>query len=545
MLIRKHRIRKVKCDEGWPACSKCISTGRVCDGYGIWGGGGNTYQDRVDRDRPAVATQSRPTLRCMPVALSSRYTEPQEQGYLEWFFRRSVVKLPGIFSSPLWESVIPQASSTEPAVLHAILALSAAHKNEVFRQPGPVLMQNKLGKHGQFALHQYSIAIRTLKPHFLAQTRESSRITLITCLIFIYLEFLLGNSDAGFLHINKGFKILEHFQFNVWLSNDLTDQSIKEGFSRINLQSQLLGRMGHMGTFLVSKFELPTGKFETWTQSRKYLDLILSDTLNITQCQIYSNEPGQIPSLNELYQRQTYIRGQLVAWRSLLSESKTHLQVHTDIVASFAYRLLSIYHTMAKIMIETCLATTNESVLDKHIEDFTSLVVQSVDLLNALRSASKRSATLPGEENSIFGSVADIAWIPPLYYTAIKCRNHRLRVHAAKLLRLNSHKEGLWDSYLVGRIAQEVIRFEEGDFYAGTFIDDNFPIDVSPSADDLILPSLPRHYLVNRVEIFMPKYFENRAQIACWRLKDDGEWVRILREFNVVDDHSIPTKESR
>lgn len=27
------RIRKVKCDEAKPSCTKCISTGRTCDGY--------------------------------------------------------------------------------------------------------------------------------------------------------------------------------------------------------------------------------------------------------------------------------------------------------------------------------------------------------------------------------------------------------------------------------------------------------------------------------------------------------------------------------
>ncbi|KAK3385315.1 hypothetical protein B0H63DRAFT_181546 [Podospora didyma] len=33
------KTRKVKCDEGRPACVRCVSTGRACDGYGIWGGG--------------------------------------------------------------------------------------------------------------------------------------------------------------------------------------------------------------------------------------------------------------------------------------------------------------------------------------------------------------------------------------------------------------------------------------------------------------------------------------------------------------------------
>ncbi|KAH8753266.1 hypothetical protein F5883DRAFT_574867 [Diaporthe sp. PMI_573] len=33
------KIRRVKCDEGWPGCQRCLSTRRTCDGYGVWGGG--------------------------------------------------------------------------------------------------------------------------------------------------------------------------------------------------------------------------------------------------------------------------------------------------------------------------------------------------------------------------------------------------------------------------------------------------------------------------------------------------------------------------
>ena len=28
-----HRIRRIKCDEARPACERCLSTGRTCDGY--------------------------------------------------------------------------------------------------------------------------------------------------------------------------------------------------------------------------------------------------------------------------------------------------------------------------------------------------------------------------------------------------------------------------------------------------------------------------------------------------------------------------------
>lgn len=51
------RIRKVKCDEGQPACERCTSTGRVCDGYGIWGGGKPFRTPTRSTCRPFIPTQ--------------------------------------------------------------------------------------------------------------------------------------------------------------------------------------------------------------------------------------------------------------------------------------------------------------------------------------------------------------------------------------------------------------------------------------------------------------------------------------------------------
>ncbi len=61
-----------------------------------------------------------------------------------------------------------------------------------------------------------------------------------------------------------------------------------------------------------------------------------------------------------------------------------------------------------------------------------------------------------------------------------------------KFFMSDPHKEGIWDSQLAGRIAQEVMEIEEGDYYKDFPINDDFPISVPPGADDLLLPALPQ-----------------------------------------------------
>jgi hypothetical protein len=60
------------------------------------------------------------------------------------------------------------------------------------------------------------------------------------------------------------------------------------------------------------------------------------------------------------------------------------------------------------------------------------------------------------------GMSFDLGWIPPLHYTALKCRIHPARVHAVTLLSALPHRDGVWDSVLAARVATKVIELEEG-----------------------------------------------------------------------------------
>lgn len=60
---KPHRCRKVKCDEGKPSCSRCISAGRVCTGYIYITHGEAPAQATAD-----TTTQSAPIARTLPTA---------------------------------------------------------------------------------------------------------------------------------------------------------------------------------------------------------------------------------------------------------------------------------------------------------------------------------------------------------------------------------------------------------------------------------------------------------------------------------------------
>lgn len=135
---------------------------------------------------------------------------PEEQGYFEWFRRRSVLKLPGIFGACFWDTLVLQASADEPVVLHAVLALGAVHKKQVLHVHRPRVNRDMHDEQEEFVLRQYSKAINWLQPHFLARNKESLRIALITCLVFVSLEFLRGHCRTGNIHLQSGLQLVDN-----------------------------------------------------------------------------------------------------------------------------------------------------------------------------------------------------------------------------------------------------------------------------------------------------------------------------------------------
>jgi hypothetical protein len=141
------------------------------------------------------------------------------------------------------------------------------------------------------------------------------------------------------------------------------------------------------------------------------------------------------------------------------------------------------------------------------------------------------SQTLPGLGKETSGFSVDMGFIPPLFYTAIKCRNPRIRRQAIELLIFAPHREGFWDGVLVARIAGEVIKLEEKEFYRDFQVNDAFGVYSIPSEEDLSLPALPESYRIHEVQMVPPDNSGGNAMLICKRPQGDGNW-EVQRNFD-------------
>jgi hypothetical protein len=158
------RIRRVKCDEAKPNCQKCTSTGRRCDGY-------LTPPSSSNNSLSPLARSHCPEYQLMESDLERRS--------FDFFCKRTVAILSGIFDSTFWTQLVLQATHHEPAIRHAVIALGALHESsEVGSREGPSI----------FAMQQYGKAIGYLIKPIQEKQKQASDVALITCVLFVSFE---------------------------------------------------------------------------------------------------------------------------------------------------------------------------------------------------------------------------------------------------------------------------------------------------------------------------------------------------------------------
>ncbi|KUJ10884.1 uncharacterized protein LY89DRAFT_596132 [Mollisia scopiformis] len=503
------RTRKVKCDETFPVCRRCVTAGRVCGGYGIWGGGGNVSVERHSHSALS-STKATKTNSPVPKCLSILIATIDEKECFDWFKCRTANKLPGSFISDFWGTLLMQASISEPAVLHAVLALGSLHRRGVMLKDQTNSIPDEQME--QFTLQHYVEAISYLRPHFQAKDKATFRVVLIVCIVFISLDFLRGYFSAGQIHLQNGLKLLEETE---WLSygkdektivkpsREAIDDWIVEVFARFCLQVELFKLPYPRPCSLFRPEEIGSASiFKSLKDAWRDMDRIMNRIFYLTEKAQDSNAAGTCPSeVVDLLEYQQRIQKDLDHWVATYNEWWKSMKTHVSNDLEKARLLQLMYHAMATIMANTCLFPDDESVYDLHTDKFVCLLQHLLDLW-IVTMDSPDNVVDPLPINLVNArSIMDIGWMAPLYYIAVKCRVHRIRLHAVRLLEVTYHREGIWDASITARVSRKVIELEEGDFYEKIETDDDFSLSSSPLPADFEVPTLPMSRRIQDIEM--------------------------------------------
>lgn len=524
-----------------------MSTGRVCDGYGIWGGG-NAYGSagRASSSAATYATTSSARPAAGPTIPGARgvIAPSQVPGIIcghesvafDYFRRNTTTKLPGVFESGFWDTLMLQASAHEPAVLHAVIALGAAHKSEK-----------------RLALREYNKAIGHLCRHFENRDRDALRVALITCMVFVCLELLRGEFKTGQTHLRSGLELLREIQRRDGLTSadgaivlrpqhESVEDYLVEAFTRLNVLSALFGQGSSYLYYVGEKMRSgPTHNissvFETFRDARQELDGLINGVYSLsTEAHEIIHAQDRIPP--SFLNRKECLQTSLARWLQVFNSSCLAMAAKGNPRLALSIPLLRLYHTMTTVMAATSPRGTDEMIYDSYVSDFELLLKQAVDLLNITTVEIERPSLTPGYQTPEIPFTVDMGFIPPLYYAALKCRSQSLRRMAIDQLLLVPDREGVWEGTLVARIARRVMEMEEGDVYEYPHIIPNVNLSDVPATGALdTLPMVPSFARINHVSVVLPDRVGNKARLVCRRYRSEdgnGLWETRTSHFELT-----------
>ncbi|KAF5705005.1 transcriptional regulatory moc3 [Fusarium mundagurra] len=437
------KIRKVKCDEGKPYCLRCIKTGRQCDGY-----------------RPSPNSSPEPT----SLSPAPGFDTPQEVRAFDHYRLRTAKVLSGPIDANFWGGVVLKMSSTEPAVRHAILAISSLHEAVQVKSRSLKEIDTR------FAFREYGNAITSLRNW--GQRSEPSVVPLLVCVLFICVEFLIDRDTAAQMHICQGRHILSTLGDGRSPAMEMIKHSLVPVYARLSLSSFLFGsRPAPIPAHLRSWSDMPA-VFATIEEARYALYLLLDDGLQFStsaRTPIYNPnaEPEEIRKLQNEQQR---LLSQLSRWHAAFTVTTSMSPQSPSLENSL--NVLRIYHQSTLIWVSTAL-DTGETKLDQFMPNFANIITLASTIISSVPSNAKLEP---------FSFETEI--IPPVYWTAIKCRHPLLRRAALKLLTRNqmrNRRENLWHARETAVIAARIIEIEESEF--------DCPLDLDFTMDPFIAPS--------------------------------------------------------
>ncbi|EHY51786.1 hypothetical protein ABEF95_007904 [Exophiala dermatitidis] len=207
----------------------------------------------------------------------------------------------------------------------------------------------------------------------------------------------------------------------------MVDEWIVDTFTTFFIQAKLAGQDVAFPQHLQRK---PGLRFSTLYQGRQALEHILLRIIGVGDA-------------SEIFLDCEAVHNELNLW---LEASEICVCTST-LVDQFSWKLLRIYNTMALIMVKR-LRPANSELQTTMENPFRSILNQCQPLFDFVRNNSARA-------DDASEVIADIGWIPPIYYTALHSCDQRTRKRAVGLLRLVPHREGVWNSVSAAMVAEE------------------------------------------------------------------------------------------
>jgi hypothetical protein len=386
-------------------------------------------------------------------------------------FRAHVIPgLTGMRSRGFWENVVLSGCYSEPALLHAGLALAYAMDT-----PGRPREEHERDEKKIRAITEYNKSIQHLNRSLIDHNEASSRTVLVACVLFITLELFLGRIETAIAHLDQGRKLLLQSSVVGNAKGDgeneiptillkakpqSMDDHLISVFVHLDNQSTYFGsdrpqfKLGAVSNEVSSRIRprdvlnIPEA-FDSIHEASQYFVIITNECMSYTG-QTLAPAPPSLEFPYSSFQRQ-YICLLLQRWVEAFQrlEDRTELTTKSEVAWRRESASMLIQHACLFTLVSTFYIEVVETEFDYYLEHFKTIV----ELASSLPS--------PGQENGLDRFSLESGPIAPLWFTTMKCRDPYVRRRALALLR-HAGRDGYWDATMLYQISRELIVYEEG-----------------------------------------------------------------------------------
>ncbi|PWY81602.1 hypothetical protein BO94DRAFT_470027 [Aspergillus sclerotioniger CBS 115572] len=443
------KIRRVKCGEEKPECSRCTLTGRKCDGYTDISQ--TQLRQAIFKSAPRHVWSPSPD-RNIVLVPGTR----EERQYVQFFCTQTAHALSGFFPSEFWTKFLPQLSHCNPAVRHAVIAVGALHQRQL---QGRLMAANADSRQtDEFTIQQYNKAIRKFLQQMESPTDREFDSMLIQCVLFISLEMLSGNTKQAMDHVEGGLRMLSRHLQDKAADQSTFGRDLSQFFYRQNIQLSYFGRQLMPFTATVSNdfAVLASNKdlvFENINQARDCLTNVMTRALCLIRTvQSHTWTTPQEPIHPSQLQQQLDLLAEFDAWFKAFQILRKRSARATGVLDPRAPLSILCQYYAAVTWLSTC-TSLDEMNFDHFYPHFEEIVSAGEKLVELCAKDAPSSAT------EQFFLDADV--MPVLYWTVMRCRHPILRRRTMHTLTRYQAREGMWEKRLHIAVARRYVELEE------------------------------------------------------------------------------------
>ncbi|KAI1622623.1 hypothetical protein EDD37DRAFT_482142 [Exophiala viscosa] len=432
------RKRRIKCDEGKPACRQCTDSLRRCEGY-------HPPQTWLFKSRPSPEGSETSAALIPVVSHMAPIGDANDKRSFQFWVEQAAPIFSCYFGHTFWTQLLPKIGFVQPAVKHMLIATS--NVVEFAALDGLPLDNN-----AAYQSH-YTQAIQA--------TCSSPQVenVLMACLLFACCEFMKGSAAGGLHHIRSGINIIEE-----WYGS-LSNPNVK-----ISESARLI--IGAIAPIFMSYLD----KSPTYGMG----DVTVKKSTNIAVI-APSHELPFIPPFTHIHPAHHALDGvahhiaRLMDWRSvghtpspqrkiqhLLDTWRMTFDGYVESLTparkeryAVAVPLLRVYHTMFSVMFRAS-SSNSEVIYHQFLGEF-QWIVSIYDEFAVRWTGNGPPKFSSGDAGSLD---YHMGFIPPLFFTATKCRDPATRMAALNQLGSLRVEENNWTSCTAYMIARKIIQIE-------------------------------------------------------------------------------------